>query len=240
MLFRKKKENELCNSTEDIKVENENCSQEIKAEAEWIWVEGYKGTDVDMQCRGLKYEVGNTIKFHGDVEMCNSGFHLCKDLKDVFNYYSLGNKNRFFKVKALVKKLDYDNYSSNCFYMVDCYGRRLGNNNDKLVAKEIEFIEELKFKDLEKYILNLCPLVINEQDWNLYNKIGESEYIKKYFIEQMVQYGYSNTFALVLFSEPIKETGRTSDIYLKVLNKAKAFKEENISADMGVYLLLQK
>ena len=46
---------------------------------EWIWVEGYKGTDADMRCRGYQYEFDKQfdIPENEEVEMCKKGFHLC-------------------------------------------------------------------------------------------------------------------------------------------------------------------
>jgi len=80
---------------------------------EWIWVEGYKGTDKDMKCRDYQYELGKQFDMPEDAEidLCSSGFHFCQKLKDVFKYYDVKNGNRFFKVTALIrtgeiKKLD--------------------------------------------------------------------------------------------------------------------------------------
>lgn len=118
-------------------------------EEEWIWVEGFKGTDKDMCCRDYQYELGKQYDMPEDekVELCESGFHLCLSLKDVFGYYKIGNGNRFFKVKALVRKTDNDKYG---YYT---YNGHRYVYYDKLAAKSIIFLSELTadeiFKDIE-------------------------------------------------------------------------------------------
>ena len=121
---------------------------------EWIWVDGYKGTDKDMKCRDYQFELGKQFDISDDqkVELCKHGFHFCKELKDVYDYYALCGNHRFFKVRALVRKEDYDSYGNHVFDMV----RGRVEVNDKLVAKSIVFERELttdeivavtKFKD---------------------------------------------------------------------------------------------
>lgn len=100
------------------KIFKENNSDETATEIEkteseeWIWVDGYKGTKSDMTCNGYQYELGKRYVMPPDEDIveCASGFHLCLILNDVFDYYSIHNNNRFFKVKALVRKSDYEEY----------------------------------------------------------------------------------------------------------------------------------
>ena len=62
-------------------------------------MKGYKGTDQNMRCRGMQYEVGKTFHADGEIEVCDNGLHFCENLKDVFDYYE-HNGNRFFEVEA--------------------------------------------------------------------------------------------------------------------------------------------
>lgn len=106
-------------------------------EEEWIWVDGYKGTDADMKCRDYQFSVGSKYDMPEDAEInvCHSGFHLCKDLKDVFHYYKIGDEHRFFKVSALVRKSEYEKYGRGNGYSII--------RNDKLASKSILFTREL-------------------------------------------------------------------------------------------------
>jgi hypothetical protein len=61
---------------------------------------GYKGTNRDMKCRDFQYEIGKTYEIEGEPILCCRGFHFCKSLKDVFNYYPLTKDNRFFEIEA--------------------------------------------------------------------------------------------------------------------------------------------
>ena len=63
-------------------------------------MKGYKGTDKDMRCRGMQYEVGKTFHADGKIEVCDNGLHFCIRLTDVFDYYEHSNGNRFFEVEA--------------------------------------------------------------------------------------------------------------------------------------------
>ena len=47
----------------------------------------YKGTEKDMRCRGLQYEIGKPAEVDGDISMCNNGLHACEVPLDVLTYY---------------------------------------------------------------------------------------------------------------------------------------------------------
>ena len=76
----------------------------------WIWVDAYKGMNKNMQGHGnFQYEIGRQYDMSKEnVKVCESGFHCCLELSEVFSYYKIGNGNRFFKVKALVRQSDYN------------------------------------------------------------------------------------------------------------------------------------
>ena len=61
---------------------------------------GYKGTDSNMQCRGMQYEVGKSYHVDGDIVVCSRGLHFCENLIDVFDFYDNENGNRFFEIEA--------------------------------------------------------------------------------------------------------------------------------------------
>ena len=119
-----------------------------KAEEEWIWVRGFKGTEKDMRCQDYQYELGKQFDLDEDVEpvVCSKGFHFCKSLENVFRHYKIGGGHRFFEVEALVRKSDLDpkkkdyakyaNVACRPYYSSSHY-------DDKYAAKSIRFIREL-------------------------------------------------------------------------------------------------
>lgn len=101
---------------------------EAVVEQEWIWVDAYKGTDSNMQCKGKQYRMGIEDNYVGKIALGSKGYHVCTDLKHCFKTYDYNFSNRFFKVRALVKATDYQYRNP---------------NNTTLVAKAIKFVEEI-------------------------------------------------------------------------------------------------
>jgi hypothetical protein len=63
-------------------------------------MKGYKGFDKDLRCRDMRYEVGKEYALKGNPVVCNNGFHFCKTLLAVNDYYRL-NESRVCEVEAL-------------------------------------------------------------------------------------------------------------------------------------------
>ena len=78
-------------------------------------VKGFKGFNEDLTCRGFQYEIGKTYKHNGEVELCRSGFHFCRKLKDVHNFYNL-KTSRICEIEA-DGKIDDDGVKSACSRM---------------------------------------------------------------------------------------------------------------------------
>ncbi len=165
-----------------------------QSEEEWIWVEGYKGTDKDMKCIGYQYELGKQYDIPDDeeVKICETGFHLCLLKKHVYSYYDIGNGNRFFKVKALVRKTDVDQYNQSQPLEINGMQYYVGNTTDKLVAKSIIFISEctrdeiLKCTDAED---------LPEKYKDIAIKLGVKNAVYAYRIDTLIKDGYSTAFA---------------------------------------------
>lgn len=262
-LFTRKKNDEIYDCVKNQELNNYNDSEKEsdveQEENEWILVEGFKGTNKDMICRDTQYEINKKYTYEGKIELCESGYHFCKRLKNVFGYYSIDNGNRFFKVKCLVSKKEWESV------------------NDKFTAKEITFTEELGYKELESFIINKYPFIKNEADWNDINELGIEKFYRKYYMSIMLDAEYGETFSNILYDDinnKIKEaenekrkqfmqlssySGRyfTNDYitnqqqlypytpsydysrFDRLISKVRAFKEEGLSKDMSVYLLLQ-
>ena len=63
-------------------------------------MKGYKGTDENMKCRGMQYEVGKAYHADGTIELCQNGLHFCRNLCDVFDFYNPNDGSRYFEVVA--------------------------------------------------------------------------------------------------------------------------------------------
>ena len=196
-----KKKNNAVEETEEVKAEEVKAEEPKAPVEEWIWVEGYKGTDKDMKCaKDYQYSIGVTFDMPDDaeIEMCCSGFHLCKDLSDVFSHYPIREGNRFFKVKALVRKEELDGYyhrvvKDELGFTSHLYGYH------KLVAKSIIFTEELTADDIIKNFVD--PSEWTEEQKQLALNIGINEAVVIINQEKLVALGYSVPFAAYIVKQ---------------------------------------
>ena len=92
----------------------------------------YKGTDKDMKCRGMQYEIGKTEKSDDAIRCGDKGLHSCEAPFDVLRYYPMRDGNRYFMAEA-GGKID-----------------RSGANDSKLASSEITLKAEVSFEDLVK------------------------------------------------------------------------------------------
>lgn len=97
-------------------------------EQDWIWIDAYKGTNAFMRCKNKQYFMNVEDTYGDKVVLGSKGYHVCTDLQHCFKTYDYDFSNRFFKVRALVKATDYQYRNP---------------NNTTLVAKSIEFVEEI-------------------------------------------------------------------------------------------------
>lgn len=254
---------------ESVSVLNESISEDFSEDEleEYIWVDGFKGTDMNIECRGHRFEVGKVSKIDGDIEMCKNGFHFCTELKEVMNYYSIVTnygeytKNRFFKVRAKVKRRDYllskgeyklkhtdsamlrgvrhRRYEPNLFLIVKV-------KPDKLVTGEIEFVEEVGYNELESMIKSygiLSKRIKNESDWELLKKVGNiSEFDRKEFEESMKKLGFSDGVIVALYKK-INSNIRTEfklDRIREIVEYVGGLVDMSVSTDMLVFLTIEK
>ena len=164
----------------------DSIGREEKGEEEWVWVTGYKGTDKDMKCRDYQFAMNKQFDMPEgeDIVMCSSGFHFCDKLSRVYNYYDVKDGNRFFEVKALVRRWKKDGY-----YKIEQRG-------DKMVAKSIKFVRELSIDE----IFEAAPKCTDIKDWSSEQKeIARQTNIENVRmnikIAKLVKFGYSEAFA---------------------------------------------
>ena len=55
-------------------------------------MKGYKAFDKNLSCREFQFEVGQTYRHDGDIELCRSGFHFCEKLADCYSHYPDGSR----------------------------------------------------------------------------------------------------------------------------------------------------
>lgn len=218
--FKKYRESVVKCYDDDEKTENDTTD---KPAEEWIWITGYKGTDKDMKCRGYQFELNKQFDISDDqeVELCVYGFHLCEKLSRVFNYYSIGDNNRFFEVKALVRKKDYANLGPQ--YIEDSHGfRHYRGDNDKLAAKSIIFTRELT---VDEILGGFVPADWTDDQKNLALEIGVRNAVDKITFERLVALGYSETFAWLCMD------AKRDNVALSVGT------QEGLSMDMKAWLI---
>lgn len=192
-------------------------------EEEWVWVEGYKGTDKDMCCREFQYEMDKQFDMPKDAKIkeCECGFHLCLTLDDVFTYYSVGDGHRFFKVKALVRKSDKERYgetiSNHIFLRLE--------KHDKLVAKSIIFLSELTVDEILE--------VAGGKDL--------PEQYKQLAIEGGLPYAYGNYHIYLLVEDGYSKPFASHIVKNNLFDVAHAIgSQKDLSMDMKVLYILNK
>lgn len=164
---------------------SEPIGYEEKGEEEWVWVTGYKGTDKDMKCRDYQFEMNKQFDMPEgeEIEMCSSGFHFCDKLNFVYSYYNINNGNRFFEVKALVRRWKKDGY-----YKIEQRG-------DKMVAKSIKFLRELSIDEIFDVIADGEAKSWTTEQKELARQTSIADVRMNVKIAKLVEFGYSDAFA---------------------------------------------
>ena len=170
---------------------------------EWVRVKGYKGMHEDMKAHyDFQYELGKTytVEDPDSVSICEYGYHFSLNLKDVFRYYDLANNNRFFKVEALVRKKDYNEYGKT--YTTTIFSDRV----DKLAAKEITILEEVSVKEMFEEIKRIHhdiamidELKIEDMD-DVYKEGIKTVLVKKSINLVKEKTGFKDSFIHLLLS----------------------------------------
>lgn len=203
-----------------------------KSEEEWVEVEGYKGVTEDLKgYSGFQYEIGVTYHHDGPVILCESGFHFCLTLENAISCTSI--RYRFFKVKAITRK-----------YYVD-------RGEYKLAANSITLLEEIPIEEVFKASKSIQTDFNN--NFSLFKKYRENDInywalMKEYIISELINCGYSETFALIYYMKKVDRTKQDLSPYNSIysrryidwnsFNFAKALADEGVSTDMRTYLLL--
>lgn len=69
-------------------------------------MKGYKAFNYDMTCQPvywklMHYEVGKTYEMRGLPRICYRGFHFCRTLRQVYNYYQTAFQTRICEIESI-------------------------------------------------------------------------------------------------------------------------------------------
>ncbi len=114
-------------------------------------MKGYKVFNEDWTCRGFQYEVGKEYVHRGNIELCGSGFHFCRQAADCFKYYTFDSKNKVAEVEAI---------------------GLVESDGDKSVTDKIKIIKELTWHEVLELVNTGkdCTGLRNSGDWNSGNR----------------------------------------------------------------------
>jgi hypothetical protein len=62
---------------------------------------GYKAFDKNLQCRGFQYKIGQIYEISQLPIICERGFHFCKDIASLYNFYPPNFDTRVCQIEAL-------------------------------------------------------------------------------------------------------------------------------------------
>ena len=212
---------------------------ELQEQEEWVYVEGIKGMTEDMKgYDNFQFEVGKTYIKDGLIEICKNGFHLSLNLEDVLHHYGICKGNRFFKVRALVRKKDLDEYGTITEVDNFFYGKQKIIKN-KLVSKEIEILEELSdeelFEEYKEMESGKSRWIEDIDDFKYCRKHGENKLAEAKLNVKLMVLGVNELLVNILTKDfnDIKSREIFVD-YVEALSK------ENISRDMFIYLITEE
>ena len=108
-------------------------------------MKAYKAFDKDLKCRGFQFEVGREYKHEGEIKFCESGFHACENISNVFIFYEFrGEGVRVCEVEIIGNV-------------------QTEKDNVKLVTDHIKIVRELSWDE----VLKLCNSGDrNSGNWN--------------------------------------------------------------------------
>lgn len=212
---------------------------ELQEQEEWVYVEGIKGMTKDMKgYDNFQFEVGKTYIKDGLIEICKNGFHLSLNLEDVLHHYGICKGNRFFKVRALVRKKDLDEYGTITEVDNFLYGKQKIIKN-KLVSKEIEILEELSdeelFEEYKKMESGKSRWIEDIDDFKYCRKHGENKLAEAKLNVKLIVLGINELLVNILTKD--FDSIKSREIFVDYVE---ALSKENISRDMFIYLITEE
>lgn len=164
----------------------------------------YKAT-YDNKCLDFTYRIGKTYTHNGPLIPCQSGFHSCPKLKNVFKYY-IPQKN----IKVYECEIGNE-------YIID---------DDKIVSRTIKLVKEIKSSELKEW------MKFDLADNLIYRKL-QGINVKEYFeydeknnlIHETSSDGYEIWYEYDENNNQIYKRKHKNDI--KILEEWKTYDENN-------------
>lgn len=212
---------------------------ELQEQEEWVYVEGIKGMTEDMKgYDNFQFEVGKTYIKDGLIEICKNGFHLSLNLEDVLHHYGLCKGNRFFKVRALVRKEDLDKYGTIIEVDNYFYGKQKIIKN-KLVSKEIEILEEFSdeglFEEYKEMKSGKSKWIEDIDDFKYCRKHGENKLAEAKLNVKLIVLGVNELLVNILTKD--FDSIKSREIFVDYVE---ALSKEQLSRDMFIYLITEE
>ena len=180
---------------------------------------------------GFQYELGVEYSVEGEVKECHNGLHFSLNLQDAFSYKDRLN-HRFFKVKAYVRKQDFENYGYRPRDFYHPYSYSASKRVDKLAAQKIVLVEEItETEDMFKWIRREYPEVDTFNDVKQVRAAGYNNFVKNKYTKILSKY-FSALFVEV-FIDRFEGNLKTKT------NEIVAYMEEGVSKDVAIYLLMK-
>jgi hypothetical protein len=150
----------------------------------------YKAFDMNFKCKDFQFEIGKEHKHYGNVKICESGFHSCKNPFDILSYYPLiGSK----------------------FAECEVWGKTDEHTEDSKIASEFIFIKkELSEKELNLLCVNF---LINELK-DLPEKASgySSQLAASGYSSKLAASGYYSKLAASGYSSQLAASGDSSKL----------------------------
>ena len=89
---------------------------DLLRKVEFFMVKGYKALSPNMAAiygNGMTYELGKWYEVDGEIKPCENGFHFCRKLEDIQEYYDLFH-SRLFEIEADGKIMEASNTKMVC------------------------------------------------------------------------------------------------------------------------------
>lgn len=153
---------------------------------------GYKAA-YNYKCLNQWYEVGETYCFDEKPILCEKGFHYCRNLRNVFLFYSMGPKTNIFEIKAL-GDIVYDDSNIPQNPDTDLFIYKYVTNSIKIV-RELSDLEIIKILNLKyEYDENNRILTYRTINGFLITKVYNENNICTHYVDSLgyiAKYNYA-------------------------------------------------